>query len=517
MLAVETTRGKTVSKKVVVARVAVVIVLAEEAVVLGDRQLELAERRPKGTDPLDTQMTASRLANWRYRERKVTFQNGTIVQPLTRVRVPRARLTAQVEESRRHPAPILKSGPGVKAARGDSNVLNVPTVSIRSPVYVADLHPFLLSLTQCNSRYEGLLAAPNAFMASVGLRKEKAQNDPNTSIVHPTTNVSNKEAAEYNVTTSMMITNKSTSKEKAAHKSNTAIDTSSVKTTTGVDKPAVSVNSRPKADLMDLDCDQQTTQPVLQFTAPKTGEQLSHPVVQASPSFEQHIEALEKRGVLSADQLEALKLIATQVRTREDAENLVKETPRQKTYTKSELVSLRPAAAPPNVTIGIAKKFAEQQKAFLIGEHVHKTRYHTAASLTEDFEKLSITDKKHVDKEPVNAPAKNLQDIGKSKINPFGPPPTNGKGPSLPAHLLNQTTTADHGAAARAQYSSSNDILAPVSTQQLPADVTSTARPTRRNMINQTGFIALAQNRVNAVAAGNKGENPLLVAREQGM
>ena len=322
-------------------------------------------------------------------------------------------------------------------------------------------------------------------MASVGLRKEKGQTEASATIVPPTTNAT-----------------KSTSEKAAAHKPNTDIDTSSVKTTTGFDEPAVSVNAHPKADLMDLDCEQQTTQPVLQFTAPKTEEQLSHPVVQASPSFEQHIEILERRGVLSPDQLEALRLIATQVRDREDAEELVKETPRQKTYTKSELVSLRPAAASSNVTTGIAKKFAEQQKAFLIGEHVHKTRYHTAASLTEEFEKLSITDKKSV-----NA----------SKINPFGPPPNKSKGPSLPAHLLKQITTADHGAAARAQYSGSNNISAPVSTQQLPADVIPTARPMRRNMINQTGFIALARNRVNAVTAGNEGENPLLVARRQGL
>ena len=312
-------------------------------------------------------------------------------------------------------------------------------------------------------------------MASVGLRKEKAQTEPSATIVPLTTD-----------------TSKSTSKEKVvAPNSNTDIDTSSVKTTTGVDEPAVTVNSRSRTDLMDLDC-----------------EQLSHPVVQASPSFEQHIEILERRGVLSPDQREALRLIATQVRDREDAEKLEKETLRQKTYTKSELISLSPAAASPNVTTGIAKKFAEQQKAFLIGEHVHKTRYQTAGSLTEEFQKLSITDKK-------SAPAK--ENIGKSNMNPFGPPPTKSKGPSLPAHLLNQTTTADHGAAARAQYSGNNEASAPVSTPVLPADVTPTARPMRRNMINQTGFIALAQNRVNAVAAGNEGENPLLVARRQGL
>ena len=109
-------------------------ILAEEAGVLGDRQLELAERSPEGTDPLDTQMTSSRLADWRYRERKGTSQTGIIAQPLIRVRVPRTHLAAQVEQSRSHPAPVLKSDPGVKAARGDPKLLKVPSVSTRSPV-----------------------------------------------------------------------------------------------------------------------------------------------------------------------------------------------------------------------------------------------------------------------------------------------------------------------------------------------------------------------------------------------
>ena len=134
MSAVKTTQEKTTSKKVITAKIAVVNMLAREVEVLRDRQLELAERTPEGTDPLDTQTTFSRLADWRYRERKVTFQHGTMAQPLTRVRVPRTHLTAQVEQSRRHPAPVLKSDLGVKAAREDNNVLNVPTASTRSPV-----------------------------------------------------------------------------------------------------------------------------------------------------------------------------------------------------------------------------------------------------------------------------------------------------------------------------------------------------------------------------------------------
>ena len=105
---------------------------AGKAGALGDHQLELAERSPEGTDLLDTQMTSSRLADWRYREGTIKFQNATAFQHLKRVRVPRANLTAQVEQSRHNPTPVLKSDPDVKAARGDSKLLNVPTT--RSPV-----------------------------------------------------------------------------------------------------------------------------------------------------------------------------------------------------------------------------------------------------------------------------------------------------------------------------------------------------------------------------------------------
>lgn len=354
-----------------------------------------------------------------------------------------------------------------------------------------------------------MLAAPSAFMASVGICREQARDEPNFKIVPPATNVSKEEAIEH---TSMTITTSTSNRKAIARKTNMTSSTPSAKTITAFDKPVISVGSRPKVDLMDLDIDQETKQPVLQFTAPRIEEQPSHPVAQACSSFDQQIEALEKSGVLSAAQIEILKSIQTQVHAREDAITPVKEAPRQKTYTKAELVSLRPTAAAPKVTTGIARKFAEQRNAFLIGEHVHKTRYHTATSLTEDLEDLSILDKK-----PVTLLATNLQTTEKSKINPFGPPPPKGKGPSLPAHLLNQTTTADHGGAARAQYSGVNDILAPISNRQSPADVTSTTRPTRRNMINQTGFIALAENSVNAVAASKKGEDPLLVACKRGL
>ena len=371
----------------------------------------------------------------------------------------------------------------------------------------------MLSLTKTNSHYDGMLAAPSAFMASVGIRKERTRDEPNIKDAPSATDTSKEKVIGYkNDTLITKITD--TSSEKAiAHKSNaSAIDTPSHNTTTAAGKTIKGLDSRPKGDLMDLDTGRETTQPVLQFTAPSTKEPPSHHVDQVVLAFDQQIEALEKIGVFNATQLELLKSIQIQVHARKNATAPVKEAPRPGIYTKSELVSLRPTASVPEVTTGIATKFAQQQHAFLIGEHVHKTRYHTAASLTEDFERLSVSDKR-----PAKPAATDLSTPEKSNINPFGPPPVKGKGPSLPAHLLNQNTTADHGAAARAQYSGSNDILAPISDRQSLVDVTSTTRPTRRNMINQTGFIALAENRVNFVAAGKKGEDPLLVARKRGL
>ncbi len=372
-------------------------------------------------------------------------------------------------------------------------------------------------------------------MASLDIRKERTRDEPEIKFAASAADIPKGEATGDDIGTSITPPI-STSKEKAvARKPNPAGDSPSARmTTAAADKPIASVDSRPKADLMDLDIGQEASQPVLQFTGSRNEEQPSHRVVKAPPSFDQQIEALARSSSLSATHLEALRSIQAEVHAREDvredATTPVKDASRQEVYTRSKLVSLRPKAA------GIAKKFAEEQDAFLIGEHVHKTRYHTAASLTEDFEKLSISGKKPIkstttslptttEKSKVNPfdlpPVKlttSLPATEKSKVNPFGPPPAKKKGPSLPAHLLHQATVTDHGAAARAQYLGGNENLVPISNRQPPpADDNSTTRPTRRNMINQTGFIALAESRVNSVAAGKGGEDPLLVARKRGL
>lgn len=449
-------------------------------------------------------------------------------------------------------------------------------------------------------------------MAFSGIRKEQNRDEATIKVAPSDANFSKNEATRRTIDNTIS-TFTSASNEKAP-KFNAITGTLSAETTIAADKPTVSISSRPKANLMDLDIGQETTQPVLQFTAPRVEEQ-------PSASFDQQIEALSKSDLLTPAHMEILKSIQAQVHDREKADTPVSEAPRPETYTRSELESLRPKAAAPRVTTGIAKKFAEERDAFLIGEHVYKTRYHTAAaSLAEDFQKLTISDETSVeataaslptmenpdnepisDETPVEATAASLPTIEypnkepisvekeKSKTNPFGPPPgkRNGpslpvrplaqsvtadhaaatrnqhsgigpspdkdkgpslpahllakstttdhgaavrnqysgispppdkrNGPSLPAHLLAQSATADHGAAARNQYSGGNAILNSTSNQQSAEDTTLSMRPTRLNMINQTGFYALTENRATSVAAGKKGDDPLLVARKRGL
>ena len=371
-------------------------------------------------------------------------------------------------------------------------------------------------------------------MACINIHKEQPQNKSMIKVAPSAANAPKEGSVGHNTTTSVSSIKKTTkflNEKPTAHVVNDpAVDIPTVNTTTVAGKSAISVGSPLKADLLDLDIGQETLQPVLQFTAPSTKKQPEGNILEEPSSFDRKIEALERSGVLNATQLKALRKIQAQVHARAYPPIPVKEAPHQAINTRSELELLHPAAGVP-VTSSIAMQFAEQQNAFLIGEHVHKTRYHTAASLNEDFEKLSIVDKKPaepttmdiptteslrltLDKKCTKSAAKNPSTTEKSKINPFGPPPARIRGPSLPAHLLNRTTIADHGAAVRTQYLSGNDILASVSDQQQPMGaLTAPTRPNRRNKINETGFIALAEDHT----AGKKADNPLLATHKRGL
>lgn len=344
------------------------------------------------------------------------------------------------------------------------------------------------------------------------MRKEQDRDEPKTKVARSIASTSKDDAIERDTGTSIITTTSTSNEKLVTRKSNIAAVNPGGENKTAADKATVSVSSLAKADLMDLDIGQETTQPVLQFTGSRAEEQPRSRVMDVSSSFDKQIEALEKIGILSATQLSVLKSIQSQVHAREDAHR--PKAPRQPIYTESELVSLRPRAAALKVAAGISRKLAKEQHAFLIGEHVYKTRFHPAASLTEDSKRLSISEK-----EPAKLKAMNVPNTEESKTNPFGLPPakTKGKGPSLPAHLLNQTPATDHGAAARAQYSGNTENFPFIFDSKSVENVASTTRPTRRNMINQTGFIALAENHANSVAVGKEGEDPLLMARKRGL
>ena len=370
-------------------------------------------------------------------------------------------------------------------------------------------------VTKSSLRCDSMLAAPSAFMAYINIRKEQPQEEPSIK-VHPSAAKTLKNEIVSTSAEHMGFSTSFLNKKPAAPVVNAAaVDIPNIKAAKTAGKPAMSVGFAPKADLMDLDTSQETQQPVLDFTATEMRIQPDESIIEVSSSFDQRIEALERSGVLNATQLEALRNIQAQVHARENPASLVEEAPHQAIRTKSELEFLRPATGSLKVTTSIARQFSEQQHAFLIGEHVHKTRYHvatsSAASLAEEFQKLSILDKKPAepaamgipnteklgmisDKRSTKLAATNLLGTEKSKINPFGPPPGKGKGPSLPAHLLNQTATADHGAGACTQYSCGNDALNPFSDKQPLEDLAVPTRPTHRNKINDTGFIALAES-----------------------
>ena len=372
--------------------------------------------------------------------------------------------------------------------------------------------------------YDRELATPNAFMASMNVGKQQRRDGPSAEIIHTLSNNLEKKAAGFNMDTSTSSIDSTTSfferKARASSSNGLGTGNASAKTTTAVTKPAAFAGSDLKADLMDLDIGQETMQPVLQFTA-SSEMQPCHPVAGDAASFDQTIEALEESIRLEATKLNILKGIQAQVHARRNPYTTVKNDPRQNKITGTEIESLRSAGTYPKVTTSIARKFTEQQNAFLIGEHVHKTRYHTAASLTEDFEKLTISDQTPIkltrtdlsidtletnsDKKPHEPASSIYLKTEKSMVNPFSPPHAKNKGPSLPAHLLKQKTTADPSAAARAQYLGGNGVVAPVSIRQSFGDLSVPAYPSRRNRINETGFIALAENSGN-VAARKKGE-----------
>ena len=355
-------------------------------------------------------------------------------------------------------------------------------------------------------------------MASVNTSRKHPRDEPNIK-VPPSDAIKAEEQADghnHDISILTIQTTANPSKEKvdehvtASLSSTSDVQITKLSTTTAADKPGTSVSSRPTADLMDLDIGREAMHPVLEFTAPSIKER-PHYRDHETRSLAQTVELWKNNGSLNAEQLEDLEKSQASAHTHVKPLTPLEKNPRQGIQPVSEPKSLRPATTAIKHTTSIARNLEAEQKAFLIGEHVHKTRFltGTVASLTKGIEKLSISEK-----EPIKPVAPSVPSIEKSKVNPFGPSPTTSKGPSLPTHLLGQSISKDHGSAARAQYLGGQNISAQVADRRPLGNVIGAA--TRRNKVNETGFIALAENRVND-AAGKKGQDPLLVAHKRGL
>lgn len=439
------------------------------------------------------------------------------------------------------------------------------------------------------AKYEGILVTPDDFMAKV--LRSKAPSVTTSRASEPKGHDVGPEAVAITlgrgVTKIRDVPIKITSIDAQdpdppgpalKHVAQTAVVDSANRTTSATLSPT-------QYDLMDVDISVEASpQTVIEFThlvdseAPKDPSARSPNIDQQIPSNEGHpllmqnIEALQRLGGLSTEQLDLLQTLKAQIQSR--ASTQAREPPAPKVDAKATIVEPKAHAEQQNIALPVsqavvipssravarestAKKLVSQRNV-LIGEHVHRTRFQHAA-LREKFQDLNIAG------QPSSTPAE-LNTDGLATSNPFGPSRPLATGPSLPAHLANNAAVTDLGAAVRAQYNPSNaakrdrattqartgpslpahlaslppvvDAGAAARTQYNSADITSRGRgilnpisngylrsfpssdsetsaastttAPRTSMLNRTGFIGLAENQ-------KKGDDPLLVARKRGM
>ena len=187
----------------------------------------------------------------------------------------------------------------------------------------------------------------------------------------------------------------------------------------------------------------------------------------------------------------------------------------------------------------LALSLARQRDA-IIGEHIVKTRFLSAVSLSEQFDSLGITTT------PSVLATKTTNLIPKASKNPSGEPnPTATRatsGPAIPAFLTENTPFADPGAAARAQYGGINSVseapkpplknaMASNIIQDPAASTKASAAPRRvipakrarpslpaflQGATASTDLGAAARNQYG-VNSGKRGVDPLEVARKRGL
>lgn len=267
--------------------------------------------------------------------------------------------------------------------------------------------------------------------------------------------------------------------------------------------------------------------------------------LEAVLAFTQNIENLQATGYLTNDLLQTLKTVADEVDARAKAERANAEQARieearvkqehteqakveqakstsfmklakASTYTAGDIMALRPktASPPPRVVVterapqlprektktpvpkrtvlptpensllqAVAQRL-KTQRGLIVGEHVYRTRFQRAQSISETEESHRYDD---VSSKPA---ASNTGPTLPSHVASLAPITDDGAamrthdvptgeasskptrtGPQLPPHLVNKTPSTDPGAAARAQYSAKTVVSSQPSRPgpQLPA------------------------------------------------
>ncbi len=197
----------------------------------------------------------------------------------------------------------------------------------------------------------------------------------------------------------------------------------------------------PQLDLLDVDVGGEgPRQSVIEFTRLPTPKE--------SPLLK-NIEQLQASGGLSTEQLEVLQTLKIQVQS-QAGEQTSQPMKLDAKLTVALTVATPSGKADPCESI--AQRLVAQ-RAIIIGEHVHRTRFQHSA-LIEKFSNLQISEKTSTRLAKAKAD-------GLSTTNPFGPAKPaasqkSGAGPSLPAHLAHLSPVTDPGAAVRTQYDPSN-------------------------------------------------------------
>jgi hypothetical protein len=358
-------------------------------------------------------------------------------------------------------------------------------------------------------RFEGALATPDDFMASILQKRGPADTPPNSNEPQVANSAASDEAATSSLSDifkprvgvpgreSMAIAsglNVNRPRDKDVHPSMVPVakisqtpkpqpgnaTTKAIVSDLGNTAPSVLPPTQP--DILDADIGGGgSSQSVVNFTHSATSKtrigtaspkasasstSLAQPLPTLAKSLLEDFEALQRLAGISTEKYEILQNLKLLVQSEaseqapeastssEDGTMNIDDLEFQSIKADTAVPLPRAVARPPvqaDARESIAKKLIVQRNT-IIGTHVHRTRFQHSA-LLESFQKLQTSEKTSKATEPT---ADSL-----SASNPLGPAKLaasqqSAAGPSPRYHLAHPSPVADHGAAVRSQYRPSN-------------------------------------------------------------